>query len=96
LAHSLRRWPKALGIGSLVVSAAAIAGVSRLEVETDFTRNFRSGSPIVQSYAFVESNLGGLPLFGLGVMEPIPCSLKLFITLRIELGCIPVWTAISF
>jgi predicted RND superfamily exporter protein len=30
-----------------------------LEVESDFTKNFRAGSPIVESYQFVESNLGG-------------------------------------
>jgi predicted RND superfamily exporter protein len=36
-----------------------MAGLSRLEVETDFTRNFRPGSPTVSAYDMVESRLGG-------------------------------------
>lgn len=73
LAHSLRRWPKTIGLTSLVLSAVAIAGVSRLEVETDFTRNFRADSPIVRSYAFVESRLGGAGVWD--VILPAPPSL---------------------
>ncbi|MFM1904348.1 MAG: putative rane protein YdgH [Planctomycetota bacterium] len=39
--------------------AVAVAGMARLEVETDFTRNFRADSPTVASYDMVESRLGG-------------------------------------
>jgi len=42
-----------------VCVAAAVAGMWRLEVETDFTRNFRRSSPIVSSYDMIESRLGG-------------------------------------
>jgi predicted RND superfamily exporter protein len=44
---------------SAVVVAAAVAGMRWLEVETDFTRNFRRSSPVVASYDMVESRLGG-------------------------------------
>lgn len=42
-----------------VVVAVAVAGMARLTVETDFTKNFRSDSPIVAAYDVVESKLGG-------------------------------------
>jgi predicted RND superfamily exporter protein len=45
--------------GSLALVAAAVAGMRWLEVETDFTRNFRRSSPVVASYDMVESRLGG-------------------------------------
>lgn len=44
----------------LVVSIAAAGGLTRLKVETDFTRNFRERSPIVQSVRFFETHLGGV------------------------------------
>jgi len=39
--------------------AAAAVGMTRLEVETDFTRNFEPSSPTVRAYEMVESRLGG-------------------------------------
>ena len=44
---------------SAVFVAVAVAGMRWLEVETDFTRNFRRSSPVVESYDMVESRLGG-------------------------------------
>ena len=44
---------------SFAIVAFAGAGFSRLRVETDFSKNFRERSPIVQSLRFVESQLGG-------------------------------------
>jgi predicted RND superfamily exporter protein len=47
-------------IGSVVVlSIASFFGLFRLRLDTDFTRNFRSSSPIVQALDFVETRLGG-------------------------------------
>ena len=57
--RGVQRWPKTIGLTSLVLAVVAAAGVFRLEVETDFTRNFRATSPIVRSYKFIETNLGG-------------------------------------
>ena len=53
-----------------LITVLAIAGVFRMEVETDFTKNFRSGSPIVRSYNFVEERLGGAGV--LDVILPAP------------------------
>jgi hypothetical protein len=57
--RAVRRWPKTIGLASLILAVVAAAGVYRLEVETDFTQNFRAASPIVRSYEFIETNLGG-------------------------------------
>ncbi|MFH1265587.1 MAG: MMPL family transporter [Planctomycetota bacterium] len=72
----VERRPKTVGLAALVAAAAAAAGVYRLEVESDFTRNFREESPdgqgfgIVRSYAFVETNLGGAGVWD--VILPAP------------------------
>jgi predicted RND superfamily exporter protein len=47
-------------IGSVVLlSAWSVAGLWRLQLDTDFSRNFRAGSPIVRALNFVETRLGG-------------------------------------
>ena len=59
LARLALRRPKTVGAVTLLAALAAASGAHRLEVETDFTRNFRSTSPIVVSYEFVEERMGG-------------------------------------
>jgi predicted RND superfamily exporter protein len=50
--------PRLIAVLAVVVALLAGIGSSRLEVETDFTKNFRASSQIAQSYNFVETNLG--------------------------------------
>ncbi|MCH9656395.1 MAG: MMPL family transporter [Planctomycetes bacterium] len=53
------QFPKLLlGVSTLIVFLAA-GGFYRLEVETDFSKNFRESSDIVKSLDFVETRLGG-------------------------------------
>ena len=66
-----RRWT--IAMAALAVSVAAVAGASRLEVETDFTKNFRADSNIVRSYQFVETHLGGAGVWD--VILPAPAEL---------------------
>ncbi len=75
------------------VGDTAIAGLPWLRVETDFTKNFRDGSSIVQSYSFVESRLGGAGVWD--VIMPAPATIdeayleklrRLSNRLRAELG----------
>ncbi len=76
--ESLIRWvderPRTLAAMLLVLLVASLAGLSRLQVETDFTRNFRNDSPIVQSYAFVEQNLGGAGVWD--IILPAPAQMN--------------------
>lgn len=59
LAHSIEDHPYVAGSVCLVMMLITAPGLWLMTVETDFSRNFRSSSPIVQSLKFVESNLGG-------------------------------------
>ena len=51
------RWP--LALGTVLLGGLSVWGMFRLEVETDFSKNFRAGSPIVTSLNFIEEKLGG-------------------------------------
>lgn len=62
--------PWLIGAGALAATLACATGISRLDVETDFTKNFRGDSRIVRSYAFVEERLGGAGVWD--VMLPAP------------------------
>ena len=59
LVRRIVRHPGPILLGSTLLVAAAVAGMRWLEVETDFTRNFRRSSPVVASYDMIESRLGG-------------------------------------
>ncbi len=73
LASAVQRWPWFTGTVSLLLAALAAAGSARLEVETDFTRNFRTGSRIVSWYEYVETRLGGAGVWD--VLIPAPQTL---------------------
>lgn len=62
--------PRSLGLAIAVLSGVCSAGTIWLDVETDFTKNFRHDSPIVHSYEFVESRLGGAGVWD--VFLPVP------------------------
>ncbi|HLQ45827.1 MAG TPA: hypothetical protein VK137_13905, partial [Planctomycetaceae bacterium] len=51
--------PQQVAAVSLAMMAFGGLGFVWLRVETDFSKNFRSSSPIVQSLQFVENRLGG-------------------------------------
>ncbi len=70
LAGAVRRRPRAVGLGVLLLVGVAASGAYRLEVETDFTKNFRAASPIVRSYEHVEARLGGAGVWD--VILPAP------------------------
>ncbi len=73
LAQSAQRRPRSLLILLIVLFVAAVAGLFQLEIETDFTKNFRRSSPIVVSYDFIEKNLGGAGVWD--VLVPAPAKL---------------------
>lgn len=64
------RRPGRVAASLLALAVFAFVGVLRLEVETDFTKNFRQGSVVVRSYEFIESKLGGAGVLDLVVPAP--------------------------
>ncbi|MDG2382848.1 MAG: MMPL family transporter [Pirellulaceae bacterium] len=56
--------------GGVVVAAIALWGIGYLDVETDFTRNFRSNSEIASAYNFVEERLGGAGVCDIVIPAP--------------------------
>ncbi|MDH3718630.1 MAG: MMPL family transporter, partial [Planctomycetota bacterium] len=70
LVDTLLARPKTVGAVCAVVAVVVAIGGTRLQVETNFTRNFRASSDIARSYAFVESRLGGAGV--LDVIVPAP------------------------
>jgi hypothetical protein len=54
----------------LVTAALAAIGAARMQVETDFTKNFRADSPIVDAYEFVEERLGGAGVWDIVLPAP--------------------------
>ncbi len=57
-------------IALLLVTVAALVGGARMQVETDFTKNFYSSNPLVQGYRVVEGELGGAGVWD--IMLPAP------------------------
>ena len=55
----VNRWPVAVAFGAMVICVIAVFGSLRLQVETDFIKNFRSDAPLVVAYRAVENELGG-------------------------------------
>lgn len=54
----------------VVLLALTVAGILRIRVETDFTRNFRQSSEVVAAYNFVEERLGGVGTMDLEFSVP--------------------------
>ena len=53
---------------------AAAIGSAKMEVETDFTKNFHEGSPIVNGFSVIERELGGAGVWD--IMLPAPRELS--------------------
>lgn len=58
MAHAIDRHPIMTTVWCLLLTAVTAPGLFIMQIETDFSKNFRDSSPIVQSLKFVESNLG--------------------------------------
>ena len=55
---------------SVIIAGLAVFGVTRTEVETSFLNNFRSNSPIVVDYEFVEDQFGGAGVWDIVLGAP--------------------------
>ena len=88
LDNQLQRWVTAAQdrprfVGGLLVGLVVISvmGVAQLEIETDFTRNFRKDTAIVTSYELVESKLGGAGVCDVVVTAPHSLNWKFLSTI---------------
>jgi predicted RND superfamily exporter protein len=70
LARRVSTRPNTWAIATAVFGALAAWGCLNLDVETDFTKNFRASSPVVQSYVFVENRLGGAGVWDVVLSAP--------------------------
>ncbi|MCR9293036.1 MAG: MMPL family transporter [bacterium] len=69
LEFCLRR--RKLGLSVLtVLFAAALIGCFRMQVETDFTKNFDRNGPLVAGYQVIESELGGAGVWDIMLAAP--------------------------
>ena len=57
-------------IACLAVTVLSLIGMFRIRVETEFSRNFRRSSPIVQAIDFTEKNLGGAGVWEVNFPAP--------------------------
>lgn len=57
--HKTLQNRRKLGWSMAAITVFAFLGMYRIEIETNFSRNFRRSSPIIHSLEFVESRLGG-------------------------------------
>jgi predicted RND superfamily exporter protein len=78
----VRERPKFIAALAIAIAVLAFVGTLKLEVETDFTRNFLPDNPLVKSYEFVESRLGGAGVWD--VMLPAPKRMDREYVARVE------------
>lgn len=67
---AITRYRVAMIVVTILVLVFSVWGSLRMEIESDFTRNFRSDSQLVKSYEFVESNLGGAGVWEIHLPAP--------------------------
>jgi uncharacterized protein len=70
---AVERRPWWFGLSTVAVAVFAVVGSLKMEIESDFTKNFRADSPVVQSYRFVEDSLGGAGVWD--VLLPAPAKI---------------------
>lgn len=70
--RSVCRFPGAVLIFSSVITVLALIGSLKIQVETDFIKNFRSDSSISIAYRAVENELGGAGVWDVVVPLPKP------------------------
>ena len=72
--HRLSAWvlrhPLGIGAAATMALAGGIGGLVQLRLETDFSRNFRSTTPVVKALDFMEERLGGTGMWEVNFSAP--------------------------
>lgn len=71
IAHRYPGWIIAI---SIALGGIAVLGSLRIELETDFVKNFKANSPLVVAYETIERELGGAGVWDIAV--PVPNSIQ--------------------
>jgi len=79
LLHWSQRHAKLIATLCLLACGFAVLGSTRLQRETDFTRNFRQDSQLVEGYQFVEQHFGGAGVWDI-LLPPTPQLNKAYLT----------------
>ncbi len=75
----IQRYPLRILLSITALMCFICAGLLFLKVETDFTKNFREDSEIIQAYNFVEKRMGGAGLLDVVIQSP-PALTKPFLS----------------
>lgn len=80
LLQRLLNWATRRSVGVIAIAAMLLAisliGSMRLQVETDFLKNFQANSPIALAYRTVETELGGAGVWDVAIRAPKPITEK--------------------
>jgi predicted RND superfamily exporter protein len=82
MAAIIERRPVATAVVCALLTLIAIPGLFLMQVETDFSKNFRDSSPIVQSLRFVESKLGPAGSWDVSFDTPDPLTNRFLADVR--------------
>lgn len=58
-------------VGAILVGVLAVIGTLRLQVETDFIKNFKKDAPLVIAYESIENELGGAGVWDVILPAPL-------------------------
>lgn len=76
LLQRVLNWATQRSVGVIAIAAMLLAisliGSMRLQVETDFLKNFQANSPIALAYRTVETELGGAGVWDVAIRAPKP------------------------
>lgn len=78
----VERRPGFVTTTAMAIVLLATVGMARLRVETDFSKNFRDESELVQSLNFVETRLGGAGTWEVNFPAPNPLTEEFLETVR--------------
>ena len=74
VASTIDQRPKIATLASLLILALTTPGLLIMQVETDFSRNFKDSSPVLKALRFVESSLGPAGTWDVSFNVPNPLS----------------------
>ena len=87
ISSAIQARPVLLGSLGVALMLITLPGLYRLRIETDFSRNFRESSEVVQSLQFVETKLGGAGIWEVNFAAPEESKIDNAYFQRVEKFC---------